>query len=554
MTYDYTSTRASKRRRVSGRVLRNDPGAEAFQFSFVSDRAAIHGQGAEKVEDAMNIDEDTETVAPVTPTRRSRRVTAYAGKTKTDISYADVDMNEEDRVDSVPSRRQRAAPARLFDTVEDTATSRARNKKGPSTTLSKIERRIRNETETQGLVTPSKRGGKKSGMERPEGQGIWEVPTDNEGSDGQIEDGFRESTLPPVSAPPEEEHADGEDDMIAAQLHDWIAMNGESVIEAEELPKYADEFRGMCEENALGSQLGSLAQCILEKLTGKRLIPLEGLDAEYQTVHQLVEQTIVAGEGNSLLLLGSRGSGKTAVVETVLSSLSRAHGDDFHVVRLNGFLHTDDRIAVREIWRQLGRETNAEEDNSKITSSADTMSSLLALLSHPEELFGPNEDPNATTAAKSVVIVLNEFDLFSYHPRQTLLYNLFDIAQARKAPIAVLGLTTKVDVTENLEKRVKSRFSHRYVFFPRPRTFTDFSKICMAALLVDENEFHGTFENSKGASPGARKHLLSTGKGKILLKGWRKYLQVRNFPSFLNLWFYLHSIHRHIYFIICKEM
>lgn len=90
--------------------------------------------------------------------------------------------------------------------------------------------------------------------------------------------------------------------------------------------------------------------------------------------------------------------------------------------------------------------------------------------------------------AKSVVFILDEFDLFASHPRQTLLYNLFDIAQARKAPIAVLGVTTKIDVVETLEKRVKSRFSHRYVHLPLPRSLPAFWEICKEGLQVNMDE------------------------------------------------------------------
>jgi origin recognition complex subunit 4 len=86
------------------------------------------------------------------------------------------------------------------------------------------------------------------------------------------------------------------------------------------------------------------------------------------------------------------------------------------------------------------------------------------------------------------VFVLDEFDLFATHPRQTLLYNLFDIAQAKKAPIIVLGLTTKIDVVESLEKRVKSRFSHRYVHLSLPRSLATFWDICRQGLLVDLGE------------------------------------------------------------------
>lgn len=115
---------------------------------------------------------------------------------------------------------------------------------------------------------------------------------------------------------------------------------------------------------------------------------------------------------------------------------------------------------------------------------ADTLASLLALLSHPSEIS--ESEPGQT--AKSVVFILDEFDLFATHPRQTLLYNLFDIAQARKAPIVVLGLTTRIDVVESLEKRVKSRFSHRYVHLSLPRSIPAFWEICKQGLLVDAEE------------------------------------------------------------------
>ena len=102
-------------------------------------------------------------------------------------------------------------------------------------------------------------------------------------------------------------------------------------------------------------------------------------------------------------------------------------------------------------------------------------------MSHPSEI---SED-RAGETAKSVVFVLDEFDLFTTHPRQTLLYNLFDIAQARKAPIVVLGLTTRIDVVETLEKRVKSRFSHRYVHLSLPKSLPAFWEICKGGLLVE---------------------------------------------------------------------
>lgn len=164
----------------------------------------------------------------------------------------------------------------------------------------------------------------------------------------------------------------------------------------------------------------------------------------------------------------------------------KQYKSQFHVVRLNGFIHTDDKLALREIWRQLGKEMDVEDDIiNKTNNHADTMASLLALLSHPTEI---GADAHEGVTSKSVIFIVDEFDLFATHARQTLLYNLFDIAQARKAPIAVLGLTTRIDVVESLEKRVKSRFSHRYVYLSLPKSLPAFWDICRQGLTIDDED------------------------------------------------------------------
>ena len=45
---------------------------------------------------------------------------------------------------------------------------------------------------------------------------------------------------------------------------------------------------------------------------------------------------------------------------------------------------------------------------------------------------------------KSILFVLDEFDLFAQHKNQTLLYNLFDVSQSAMAPVCVLGMTTRL--------------------------------------------------------------------------------------------------------------
>ena len=72
-------------------------------------------------------------------------------------------------------------------------------------------------------------------------------------------------------------------------------------------------FTKLMQEVRSEAVAGMLRDTLLQKLTGRRRLPLTGLDEEYRKVHQVVKQTIVAGEGNSLLVIGGRGTGKTTV-------------------------------------------------------------------------------------------------------------------------------------------------------------------------------------------------------------------------------------------------
>lgn len=267
----------------------------------------------------------------------------------------------------------------------------------------------------------------------------------------------------------------------------------------------------------------------LGKITGRRPIPLVDLDDEYAKVHSLVEQTVAAGEGNSMLVIGARGTGKTALVNAILLDLARKHGNDFHIIRLNGFIHTDDKLALREIWRQLGREMELDEQGQS-KNYADTLATLLALLSHSPDLT--SLDSSQPQVAKSVIFIMDEFDLFAAHPRQTLLYNLFDVAQSRKAPIAVLGLTTRVDIAESLEKRVKSRFSHRYVHLGLAKSLAGFTQICKTALRIQPEELNfdeRALLSVAAASTGSGEMASdNAGSAQSVLESWNTSIEVTN--------------------------
>src|SRR5436190_2729652 len=119
-------------------------------------------------------------------------------------------------------------------------------------------------------------------------------------------------------------------------------------------------------------------------------------------------------------------------------------------------------------------------------SFADTLTTFLYTLSHPTELDPSTTTSNPASTSTSIIFILDRFDEFLSHPRQALLYNLFDIAQSRKAPIAVICLGRQVNVIDGLEKRVKSRFGGRILQVGRPPDRMAFWTVCENALIVDD--------------------------------------------------------------------
>jgi len=89
---------------------------------------------------------------------------------------------------------------------------------------------------------------------------------------------------------------------------------------------FAGSSNNMPDIEGFETHLRHTQRIILDKLTGQKQIRLKGYDEEMQKVHQVVEQTVLAGEGNSMLVIGARGCGKTTVsyIQILLSNHANA--------------------------------------------------------------------------------------------------------------------------------------------------------------------------------------------------------------------------------------
>ena len=243
----------------------------------------------------------------------------------------------------------------------------------------------------------------------------------------------------------------------------------------------------------------------------------EGLS--HKQLSELIQGSIMRGEGNSCLVLGPRGSGKSRVcisnlttstlclkaekiVESCLDSLS---GNPI-ILRLSGWAQNTDKHALREIATQLLLQTGTSlfmDSDAVVPSPTAADDNENPFIDPPEvahqTLAEPMRIPPFSqlhvlipmllTLNRPVIVILDAFDLFALHPRQSLLYCLFDAVQSCRATpenrgIAVIGLTSRIDTINLLEKRVKSRFSGRIFRTGPPDDVQDWLGIAKSILLV----------------------------------------------------------------------
>ncbi|KAJ3159306.1 origin recognition complex subunit 4 [Geranomyces michiganensis] len=267
---------------------------------------------------------------------------------------------------------------------------------------------------------------------------------------------------------------------------------------------------------------------ITSRLTSRSALPtLIGLTDQHAKIHSLLSRTISRGESNSVLLMGNRGTGKSALVDSALQKLRAEFSNEaFITVRLSGLFQTDDRLALREIMRCLSSAAaarrrdgsddtttagdggdNTVDDADLDAAAASGRWSFAQCLSYVLDTLRAGNARSSTP----VVFVLDDVDLFAMHPKQALLYNLFDACQTAQNPIAVVAMTTRIDFVDLLEKRVKSRFSHRQVCIYPAENFAAFLDIMRAAVRIapDDNITTTTTEDKNNVG-GCSDESVST--------------------------------------------
>lgn len=269
--------------------------------------------------------------------------------------------------------------------------------------------------------------------------------------------------------------------------------------ESHDISQRNDHQAGQSAYDVSATDIETMKQIIKPQISGLTfpLLNKSSLDHPYREIYSILEHTIKDHEGHSTLLVGPRGSGKTYIIDAALSLLRQKFHDLFITIKLNARLHSDDKLAIREIARQLDNhslqvklEDKVEgEDGSRSFEQRainDTFTNILFTLdSNSRRKLHELKERYAP-----VVFIIDEIEKFTGGAKQTLLYNLFELSQSSKVPISVIGNTTKITTRELLERRVKSRFSQRIISIHRAPTIDVFWENAMLNLTVPQEEMN----------------------------------------------------------------
>ncbi|CAL9729788.1 origin recognition complex subunit 4 [Monosporozyma unispora] len=231
----------------------------------------------------------------------------------------------------------------------------------------------------------------------------------------------------------------------------------------------------------------------------------------HNEISRILKQSIIQKESHSVITVGPRNSFKSFLINHELNLLSEEYQNQFITIKLNGFIHSENAAIngiATQLEAQLQRlhgstpnekdETEGEnfvddeeqEESTNISSGSltEVFEKILRLLdSASREKVSTSEDDASETTKITVVFVFDEIDTFAGPVRQTLLYNLFDMVEHARVPVCIFGNTTKLNILELLEKRVKSRFSQRIIYMPQINDLDKFKMAIHEQLTIPEN-------------------------------------------------------------------
>ncbi|GJQ14538.1 hypothetical protein GpartN1_g6329.t1 [Galdieria partita] len=235
-------------------------------------------------------------------------------------------------------------------------------------------------------------------------------------------------------------------------------------------------------ENDLESVAGSSAsldqkQCtqlqqqvkeyLFNKLYQIKLASWENQD--FSSISKTIETLLrnPAPQGESVILIGPAGSGKKMLVEeTVRKVQIDTSIQQLKVIRLHGAIHAQGERPMKETHFQLKQ--SLPDKKAKESISQDDLLEF-----------------TCTNSLTTYLFLLYDFEYFIREKNQSFIYRIFESLQRNTVRGVILATSQQHDIVDSLEKRIKSRFSHRIYYMPVLKDAGQLLTILESLLCID---------------------------------------------------------------------
>lgn len=198
----------------------------------------------------------------------------------------------------------------------------------------------------------------------------------------------------------------------------------------------------------------------------------------------------------SVILLGPTSSGKSLLTHFIIDTVApevASSGGQLVVIQLNGLIHSTPTQAWCHMSQTLlgwhrsvcygmssDGSTKYDVDRNDIALNNDDNPAVVSQL---QDAVLPALNHIRQTKG-AIILVLDHLHRFiSSDPlSQTVLYSVLNFLQDRSLRAACIAQTTIFDITDLLEKRVSSRFSHRKIILPLIDSYDEISEFLHSAL------------------------------------------------------------------------
>ncbi|SBT41177.1 conserved Plasmodium protein, unknown function [Plasmodium ovale wallikeri] len=149
-----------------------------------------------------------------------------------------------------------------------------------------------------------------------------------------------------------------------------------------------------------------------------------------------------------------------------------------YIIRVSAYLYRDDLQCIKSILTQLHNYVNADEKMENNLLLNDYIIKLENIL------------VEVNKEKKQTLLIIENVEKFCLQNKQNLLYTLFDLLHKKNICINIICLTNVLDITQTLEKRIKSRFTFEMLHISPTLNIEEITKLVYKILYVNLDDFH----------------------------------------------------------------